>query len=218
VAAADQATTILVDYLNRLIEQRRRGNGDDLLTALIKAEDNGDRLSHDELVATVLLVLMAGHETTANLIGNSILTLIRDPQALRQLRDHPQIGRTAIEELLRLHGPIQMVQRITLEPVSVGGVTIPAGRVVVPLIAAANRDPSVFECPERLDLARDPNPHLAFSAGAHFCIGASLARLEGQIVIGELCRRFPNLTVLEPPRWRRSFTISGLEALHLGLS
>ena len=217
VAEADRATIVLRELLDDLIGQRRRSPGDDLLSALIEAEDGGDRLSHDELVATVALLLIAGHETTANLVGNGLLALLRHPHAFEQLRSDPAVDRSAVEELLRHDGPVQMVQRITLEPVELGGRHIPTGRIVVPLIAAANRDPSAFDEPESLDLRRDPNPHLAFGAGAHFCIGASLARLEGRIALGTICRMFPSMQVVGRPTWRPSFTIRGLRTLELSL-
>ena len=217
VADADVATKVLIHYLDELIDRRRRAPADDLLSGLIEAEDDGDRLNHDELVGTALLILIAGHETTANLIGNGLLRLLLEPQALQQLREDPELDRTAIEELLRHDGPVQMAQRIALEPVDIGGATIPPGSVVIPLIAAANRDPAVFEHPHRLDLTRDPNPHVAFGGGPHFCIGASLARLEGRMVLGALCRRFPEMRLAGRPQWRPSFTIRGLAALHLSL-
>lgn len=217
VAAADRATARLVEFLDELIHERKCAPGDDLLSGLIEAEDDGDHLSHDELVSTVALLLIAGHETTANLIGNSLYALLRDPASLELLRIDPSVDRLAIEELLRHSGPIQMAERITLESVTIAGVTIPAGRIVVPLIAAANRDPEVFKEPGRLDLSRDPNPHLAFSAGAHYCIGAALARLEGRIAVATICRRFPTLSVTGRPVWRSSFTIRGLRELELAL-
>lgn len=217
VVEADRATIVLRRLLDDLIGQRRRIPGDDLLSALIEAEDSGDRLTHDELVATVALLLIAGHETTANLIGNGVLALLRHPDALEQIRSDPVVDRSAVEELLRHDGPVQMIERITLEPIELGGRHIPAGRIVVPLIAAANRDPAVFDEPDRLDLRRDPNPHLAFGAGAHFCIGAPLARLEGRIALGTICRMFPSMQVVGRPTWRPSFTIRGLGSLELSL-
>jgi cytochrome P450 len=218
VAAANDATTVLVDYLDGLIAERRQRPGDDLLSALLAAEDSGQTLSHDELISTVLLLLIAGHETTANLIGNGLLALLRHPDQLARLRADPELDRSAVEELLRYDGPIQMVERITLEDVVIGGREIPAGRIVICLTSSANRDPAAFERPEQLDLGRSPNPHVTFGGGAHFCIGAALARLEGRIAIGTLVRRFPRLRLLPPkPQWRPSFTIRGLRELRLGL-
>ncbi|MCU1448110.1 MAG: cytochrome [Acidimicrobiales bacterium] len=218
VRAADVATRELLVYLDGLIADRQAHPGDDLLSALIHAEEAGDRLSHRELMATVLLLLIAGHETTANLIGNGILALLRHPAELQRLREDEALDRSAVDELLRYDGPIQMTQRISLEPVPIGNDQIPSGRYVILCVAAANRDPAVFADPNRLDLARDPNPHVAFGGGAHFCIGAALARLEGRMAIGALVRRFPRLRLrTERPQWRPSFTVRGLTKLHLSL-
>jgi len=221
VAAANDATNALVDYLDGLIAERKRAPTDDMLSALIAAEESGESLSHDELVSTFLLLLIAGHETTANLIGNGTLALLRHPDQLARLRaeESPDLDRSAVEELMRFDGPIQMVERVTLEPVVIGGREIPARRIVIGLTAAANRDPTVFTDPHRLDLGRSPNPHVGFGGGAHFCLGAALARLEGRIAIGALARRFPRLSLLDPkPDWRPSFTIRGLRQLPLALS
>jgi cytochrome P450 len=219
LVAADEATRQLTDYLKQLIVQRRKEPGTDLLSRLIAAEEEGDRLSHDELVATVLLLLIAGHETTANLIGNGLLALLRHPGQLERFRADPDLDRSAVEELLRYDGPVQMVERIALEDVELGGVTIPRGRIVVLCLGAANRDPGVFREPERLDLARDPNHHVAFSGGHHFCLGASLARVEARIALGQLVRRFPELhAATDRLRWRPSFTIRGLQELPLALA
>jgi cytochrome P450 len=216
--AANEATTVLTAYLDGLIEERRRQPRDDLLSALLAAEESGRTLSHAELISILLLLLIAGHETTANLIGNGVLALLRDPAELARLRRHPELDRTAVDELLRYDGPIQMVERITLEPVTIGGEDVPAGRIVICLTSAANRDPGAFERPETLDLARTPNPHVAFGGGAHFCIGAALARMEGRIAIGTFVRRFPRLRLLSSKvEWRPSFTIRGLRRLDLGL-
>jgi len=221
VAAANDATDALVDYLDGLIAERKRSPKDDLLSALIAAEESGESLSHDELISTILLLLVAGHETTANLIGNGTLALLRHPDQLLRLRtnDDPELDRSAVEELMRFDGPIQMVERITLDPVGIGNREIPAGRIVVCLTAAANRDPAVFANPDRLDLGRNPNPHVGFGGGAHFCLGAALARLEARIALGALARRFPRLRLVDPkPVWRPSFTIRGLQELPLALA
>jgi cytochrome P450 len=219
VIAANDATDELIEYLDELIAKRRVDPHDDMLSALIAAEESGQTLSRDELIATFLLLLIAGHETTANLIGNGMLALLRHPEQLARLRAEPELDRPAVEELMRFDGPIQMVQRITLEDVEIGGREIPTGCIVILLTAAANRDPAVFVDPTRLDLGRTPNPHLGFGGGAHFCLGAALARLEGRIAIGALARRFPGMRVLaNKPEWRPSFTIRGLRQLPLALS
>jgi cytochrome P450 len=216
VAAADQAATVIGDYLADLIALRRRQPGDDLLSALIEAEEGGAGLDHDELVATAMLLLIAGHETTANLIGNGMLALLRHPRQLEQLRRDPGLDRPAVDELLRFDSPVQMVQRIALDDVTISGTTIPKGHIVVLCTGAANRDPAAFHEPNQLDLGRSPNPHLAFGGGAHFCIGAPLARIEARLVIGRVIRRFPGLHMTgRTEHWRPSFTIRGLEALPL---
>jgi cytochrome P450 len=222
VTAANKATDALIAYLDRLIDERKRTPADDMLSALIAAEESGESLSHDELVSTVLLVLIAGHETTANLIGNGTLALLRHPEQLARLRNDgerdPELMRSAVEELMRYDGPIQMVERITLDPVVIAGREIPPGRIIICLTAAANRDPAVFTDPNSLDLGRTPNPHVGFGGGAHFCLGAALARLEGRIAIGALARRFSRMRLLDTkPAWRPSFTIRGLRELPLGL-
>ena len=217
VAAADRATTELTEYVDALVGSRRRCPGPDLLSALITAEEAGDRLSHDELVATVILLLMAGHETTANLIGNSVLTLMRHPAQVPHLLADPA---RAVEELLRFEGPIQMTQRITLDDFQVGDRRFPPGRYLILLLAAANRDPEVFERPGDLDLTRSPNPHVGFGGGAHFCLGAPLARLEARLALPAIVERLgrgriENLQVDGPTPWRSSFTVRGLQALPL---
>lgn len=213
IARADRAVVALRDHLAGPIRERRDRPGDDLLSALVTAEADGDRLDHDELVATVILLLIAGHETTANLIGSSVALLDAHPDQRAALRDRPELAETAVEELLRLEPPVQMNQRNALEDVELAGRTIPKGSIVILLIGAANRDPEVFAEPDRLDLARTPNPHLSFSAGAHFCLGAALARMEGRIVLPALYRALPNLRLAERPRHRPSFTIRGYPEL-----
>jgi cytochrome P450 len=217
VDRADRATLELVEYMSGLIETRRRSPGEDMLSALIAAEQDGETLSQDELIATVLLLLLAGHETTANLVGNGLRALHRDQAALARLRDDPSVDKTAADELLRYDTPVQMTVRTALDDVEVDGHLIDKGRQAVLVFGAANRDPNVFEDPARLDLARTPNPHLAFGGGAHFCIGAPLARLEGRIVLTSLVRRFPKLRVVATER-RKSFTIRGFSRLEIAWS
>ncbi|MGQ0805576.1 MAG: cytochrome P450 [Actinomycetota bacterium] len=203
-----------LEYFVELIDRRRRDAADDLLSALIAAEEAGDRLSEPELLATALFLLVAGHETTVNLIGNGTLALLRHPDQLERLRADPALDRNAVEELLRFDSPVQLTQRITLEDYEIGGTTIPARQQVIPLLGAANRDPDAFPEPDRLDLGRDGAArHLAFGGGHHFCLGAALARLEGQIAIGALVRRFPRLEPAGDPVRRETFTLRGLESL-----
>jgi cytochrome P450 len=216
VERADLAVLRLRDYLDGLIERRRRDPGPDLLSALVAVEDGGDRLSHDELVAVTILLLIAGHETTAHVIGNGLLALLRDPAALARLRADDGLDDTAVDELLRHSGPVQIVQRIALEDLELEGHRIPAGRIVVLSPAAANRDPAVFDRPDDLVLDRDPNPHVAFGGGAHHCLGAALARMEARVALTALVREFPDLRVGRPrPQWRPSFTLRGLESFEL---
>ncbi|HEV2368881.1 MAG TPA: cytochrome P450, partial [Acidimicrobiales bacterium] len=160
--------------------------------------------------------LVAGHETTANLIGNGILALLRHPTELARLRDDPALDRVAVEELLRYDGPIQITERITLDAVQVADQEIPKGRILMLCIAAANRDPAVFEHANRLDLTRPQPSHVGFGGGIHFCLGAALARVEARIVVPTLVRRLPRLRLDGPrPTWRPTFTIRGLSRLHL---
>lgn len=215
VAAADRAVAELTDYLTTLIDKRRADPGDDLLSALIQAEEGGDSLDTDELIAMVLLLVVAGHETTANLIGNGLVALLDHPDELARWRSDPALDKTAIEELLRFDSPVQMSQRITLEEVELAGETIPAGRMIILCLGAANRDPEAFPDPDRLDLGRGSNHHLSFGGGSHFCLGAALARVEARIVLTHLIRRLPNLERAGKPVRRPSFTIRGLESLPL---
>jgi cytochrome P450 len=204
----------LVDYFNRLIPERRNEPRDDLITALLEAEEAGDFLSHGELLAMLLLLLVAGHETTVNLIGNGLLALLRHPDQFERLRDEEGIERAAVEELLRYDSPVQMTGRVAKQDVEIGGRTIRAGQWVSAILASANRDPEVFEDPDTLDLTREPCNHLSFSAGIHFCLGAQLARLEGQIALSTIVRRFPGLRLAtDELRWRPAPILRGLEAL-----
>ncbi|PYM74700.1 MAG: cytochrome P450 [Candidatus Rokuibacteriota bacterium] len=202
------------DYMRGLIAERRASPRGDLLSALIAAEEAGDKLSEDELIATCILLLIAGHETTVNLIGNGTLALLRHPEELRRLRETPGLITSAVEELLRYDGPVQRTARITSTEVTIGGRTIGKGEMVMPFIGAADRDPSQFTGPDRLDLGRTDNRHIAFGWGIHFCLGAPLARVEGQIAIDTLVRRLPRLTLVDDePEYRQSLTLRGLKAL-----
>jgi cytochrome P450 len=206
----------LIGYFRELIAARRASPRADLLSALIAAEEAGDKLSEDELLASCILLLVAGHETTVNLIGNGMLALLRHPEQLRRLREHPELITSAVEELLRYDGPVQRTGRMPSEDVTVGGRTIAKGEMVMPFIGAADRDPAQFPDPDRLDITRSENRHVAFGTGIHFCLGAPLARVEGQIAINTLLRRLPTLTlVTEKPAYRQSLTLRGLTALHV---
>jgi cytochrome P450 len=208
------ARTGLAEYFRELIARRRAAPRADLLSALIAAEEAGDKLSENELLATCILLLIAGHETTVNLIGNGTLALLRHPDQLRRLRDNPALIGTAIEELLRFDGPVQRTARIPSEDVVINGRKIPKGEMVMPFIGAADRDPAQFPEPDRLDIGRIDNRHIAFGWGIHFCLGAPLARVEGQIAINTLVQRLPDLALAtESPEFRQSLTLRGLKSL-----
>jgi cytochrome P450 len=205
-------------YVRGLIAVRRREPRDDLLSALIDAEEEGQKLGQDELVAMVFLLLVAGHETTVNLIGNGVLALLRNPAQMERLRGDPGLIVSAVEELLRYESPVETgTERFAAEDVAIGGAVIPRGSLVLAALASANRDERQFPDPDRLDLSRDPNRHLAFGLGLHYCLGAPLARLEGQIAIRTLLDRFETLRLAVPEavRWRRGLVLRGVEELPL---
>ena len=208
-----------IRYIRRLVKARRSSPRDDLVTALVQVEEEGARLDEDELVSMVFLLLIAGHETTVNLVGNGMLALLRHPEQLRYLRAEPAGIKAAVEELLRFDGPLQLAtERYAREDVEVAGTIIRRGNLVYAALASANRDKRHFSEPDRLDLCREPNKHLAFGLGVHYCLGAPLARLEGQIAIGTLVGRAPNLRISgRPLRWRRGLVLRGLEALPVDL-
>ncbi len=211
----------LFQYFTELVEQRRPDPRDDLLSAMSAAEQEGDRLSHAELITTATLLFVAGHETTSNLIGNAVLALLRNPGELDRLRDDPSLGRSAVEEFLRYDSPVQFIARITTEDVEVGGVPIPAGEQLICVVGGMNRDPAQFPDPDRLDVGRPEksNRHLSLSAGPHFCLGASLARLEGQVAISTLLRRTSDIELLTTqPVHREHFVLRGVHELRLRVS
>ena len=202
------------DYFRGLIAQRRASPRGDLLSALIAAEEAGDKLNEEELLATCILILIASHKTTVNLIGNGVLALLRNPGELKRLRETPGLITTAVEELLRYDGPVQRTARVASAEATIGGRTIAKGEMVMPFIGAADRDPAQFPDPDRLDLTRADNRHIAFGWGIHFCLGAPLARVEGQIAIDALVRRLPRLELMtDAPEYRQSLTLRGLKTL-----
>jgi cytochrome P450 len=210
--------TALANYFRELIAKRRASPRGDLLSALIAAEEAGDKLSENELLATCILILIAGHETTVNLIGNGTLALLRHPDQLRRLRENPALIATAVEELLRFDGPVQRTARIPSEDVVIDGRKIAKGEMVMPFIGAADRDPAQFPDPDRLDIGRNDNRHIAFGWGIHFCLGAPLARVEGQIAINTLVQRLPSLALAsDAPQFRESLTLRGLKSLPVTL-
>lgn len=210
-----EAGTALRDYIAGLVADKRAHPTDDVLTDLVAARDEGDRLTEDELVGFGVALLVAGHETTANQIGNFTYTLLTHPDRLAELRQDPSLVPAAVEELLRIT-PLAAsagFPRITTEPVELGGVTIPAGEAVFLDGGVANRDPEVFEHPDEIDFHRPANPHVAFGHGAHHCVGASLARMELQVAIGTLLRRFPGLDLAGEARFKQGRLIRGLQVL-----
>jgi cytochrome P450 len=200
-------------FRERVIELRRQPQ-EHLLSALVQAEEQGDRLTEDELFANCVLLMIAGHETTTNLIGNGMLALLQHPPQLEELRLNPDLIASAVEELVRFESPVQKMGRIALADIQIGGKRIQKGQLVVFSFAAANRDPEVFASPNELDLARKPNRHLSFGHGLHYCVGAALARLEGQITINTVLARLPKLRLAgENLEWHRNFTLRGLKSL-----
>jgi cytochrome P450 len=201
-ARGNNAVKDFLAYLEVLVERRRAkpGNPDrDVLTRLIQGEDNGERLSSKELLHNCIFLLNAGHETTTNLIGNGLVALSENPTEKKRLIEHPDLIKTAVEEILRFESSNQLGNRMTTEQVELGGITLPAGTPVTLCIGAANRDPKQFVDPERLDIGRTPNRHLAFGTGAHQCAGMALARLEGAIAISRFLARFPGYALNGPP-------------------
>jgi cytochrome P450 len=216
--AALPAMQKLFGYLSEIIADRRKEPRDDLISAMVLAQEEQDALSDAELLATSNLLLIAGHETTTNLIGNGLLALLREPDELERLRGDMALLPTAIEELLRYDGPVQATLRVAREDLEIDGNHIEEGSLMLVGIGAANHDPAVFNQPERLDIGRDPNPHLAFGFGAHFCLGAPLARLEGEIAFRVLLERFPNLALAtEAPEYRSNPVLRGLVSLPVSL-
>jgi cytochrome P450 len=213
--AANERSESAMDYFRHLFALRRAEPGDDLTTQLVYAEEQGQKLSEEELVANINLLFGAGHETTVNLIGNGLLALYRNPDQLQLLRQRPELGPNAVEELLRYDSSVQLTGRTAHQDVVVGGVEIKAGEGVLCLLGAGNRDPEVYEEPERLDITRTKIEPLSFGGGIHHCLGAQLARIEGDIAIATLLRRLPRLALenIEEPEWRPTFVLRGLTRL-----
>lgn len=211
---AKDAVEGYADYFRGLIEERRRAPREDLLTALVEAEDAGDRLDAQELISTMILLFVAGHETTVSLIGNGLLALFRHPDETARLRDDPSLIQVAVEEMLRYDSPIQLTGRVATEDIDLDDLHVNRGQQVVVLLGAANRDPAQFAEPGQFDVGRADNRHVAFGGGIHHCLGAPLARLEAQVAIATMLRRLPELRLIddEPPR-KQTVTLRGLTAL-----
>ncbi|WP_427166650.1 cytochrome P450 [Streptomyces sp. C1-1] len=215
---AVQASVEFSDYLRELIAERRREPGDDLISGLIAAHDEGDRLTEQEMISTAVLLLNAGHEATVNATVNGWYALFRNPGQLAALRADHSLVPTAVEELMRYDTPLQLFERWVLDDIEIDGTVIPRGAEIAMLFGSANHDPEVFRDPERLDLTRADNPHISFSAGIHYCIGAPLARIELAASMTALLRKAPTLSLTEEPKRKPNFVIRGLEGLsvHVG--
>jgi pimeloyl-[acyl-carrier protein] synthase len=215
-ADAERSAAEFKDYLGGVIARRRNHPSDDLISSLLAAQEHEDRLTADELFSTCVLLLIAGHETTTNLIGNGMLALLRHPDQLVLLRDNPALIRSAIEELLRYESPVQLTSRVARDDFEIRGKPIRKGQEVCCGLAAANRDPEQFAEPDRLAVTRADNHHVAFGHGLHFCLGAPLARLEGQIAMLTLLRRLPGLRLAtDSVEWREGIMMRSLKALPL---
>jgi pimeloyl-[acyl-carrier protein] synthase len=209
------ATVAFTDYLHGLIAERRKNPQDDLLSMLVAVEEAGDRLTEAEMISNVILLLLAGHETTVNLIGNGMQALLRHPDQFARLKADPTLTRNAVEEMLRYDSPVQLTVRLVMEDMQIGGADIKRGQQVATMLGAANRDPAQFPDPNTFDVTRaNADKHVGFGNGIHFCIGAPLARLEATIAIRQLLERFPALTLTDDaPPYRKTLVLRGLESL-----
>jgi cytochrome P450 len=205
-----------MDYFREIVQQHRSCPGDNILHALLCAEEHGVTLTEDELLINCVGIFVGGHETTTNLIGNGLLALLRNHQEMQKLRDNPDLIKNAVEELLRYDSPVQFTARIAKATTEIGGVKIYKGQKVMLMLGAANRDPEQFSDPDRLDLSRQDNRHLAFGSNIHYCIGAALARLEGQIALKTILQRMPHIQLVSAPlEWQENLSYHGLKALHV---
>jgi cytochrome P450 len=212
--AAERASAEFVEYLRGLVTARRRAPGEDLISSLIaEVDSDGARLTEDELITTCTLLLNAGHEASVNVVGNGVWALLTHPEQLADLRSDATVIPSAVEELIRYDSPLQLFERTAVADTSVNGVVVEKGQKVAALLGAANRDPAVFAEPDRFDVRRDPNPHLGFGAGIHFCVGAPLARVELQASLRTLLARFPRLALGAAPPRRPEFVIRGVRSL-----
>lgn len=213
---AGKAAIMMSDYFEHLIAKKRATPADDLLSNLIAVEEVGDKLSHNELIATSILLLTAGYETTLNLLGNGMLALLQHPEQLALLKAQPNLMRSAVEELLRYDGPVHITSRTAREDVTLHGTEIKRGQIVALILASANRDPARFNNPDTLDITRDEGSPLSFGHGIHYCLGAPLARMETAIAFETLFRRLPNIALIdETPDWSSKVAFHGLNTLHV---
>ncbi|WP_051771439.1 cytochrome P450 [Saccharothrix sp. NRRL B-16314] len=215
-AAAERASTEFVAYLRELVALRRRSPGDDMVSDLVAVTDtDGAKLTEDELVATAVLLLMAGHEATVNVIGNGVRALMNHPSEWRRLVDDHTLLPTAVEELIRYDSPLQLFERTATEPVTIAGYELVPGQKIAALLGSAARDPAVFTAPDTFDVGRKTNPHLGFGMGIHYCLGAPLARIEVQAALASLARKLPGAELAAEPRRKAEFVIRGLHDLPL---
>jgi pimeloyl-[acyl-carrier protein] synthase len=218
VQQAGRAAEDISEYFRRLIAERKSNPREDLISELIAAQEQADALTEQELIATCVRLLVAGHETTVNLIGNSVLVLLNHPEQRAGLFERPELITSAFEEVLRFESPVRMTTRLASADYEIGGQTIRQGQAVSVMLGAANRDPAQFEQPNRFDIGRSPNRHLAFASGPHFCLGAPLARMEGEIALSALLERFPQLCLADgKPNWRPNILFRGLGSMSVQL-
>jgi cytochrome P450 len=209
-AEAKKAADEFASYVERLMLERKENPGDDLISDLAQVEDGGDRLCATELIATCVLLLNAGHEASVNGLGNGMVQALKRPDQMALLRSHPHdVAPTAIEEFLRFDSPLHLFERTATSDTEVGGVLVKEGQKIAALIGSANRDENVFANSDQMDLTRDPNPHIGFGAGIHFCIGAPLARMEMSVALPQLMERFPSLDLADEPTSRGTFVLRG---------
>ncbi len=213
IERVQQATEELFEYFEGIIEQRRQAPQNDMISALLAAEEEGDRLTHEELLSTLMLLLVAGNETTRNLIGNGMLALLKNPAQLQRLREHPELLDSAINELLRYDSPVQMDARNAIDDVEIGGKRIAAGQRILAIVGAANRDPQIFANPDELDIGRDEISHLSFGRGIHYCLGSPLAILEGRIAFSSLLDRYSSIRLASEPVFKDQIVLRGVEEL-----
>jgi len=214
----ERAVLELMHFFREATAARRKHKGNDLISLLLEIEEDGELLTEEEVHAQCVMLLFGGHETTRNLLGNGIYTLLRHPAETEELRENPGLIRSAVEELLRYESPVQYTTRVVKEELEICGVRLRAGELILFMLGAANRDTTQFREPDRLDLKRVSNPHLAFGAGAHFCIGNQLARLEGQVAIQKLLQQFPRMRQAQKRvEWVPNAVLRGLKALPVAL-
>ena len=213
-ANAQKASKEFADYVKSLMEERKRNPGTDLISDLAAVEEDGQKLNAQELIATCVLLLNAGHEASVNGFGNGFVALMQRPGQLELLRNNPyELAATTIDEFIRFDAPLHLFERTATEEVEIGGVTIKEGQKIAALLGSANRDEATFERPTEMDITRDPNPQIGFGAGIHFCIGAPLARMEMTTSLPKLIEKYPNLKLASDPIRRPGFVLRGYESI-----